>query len=382
MLRKTFWSLPTVLLALLVCPLHAATYGVGSCNAKLKSFSTIQAAVSTVPSGSIIQICPGTYYEQVTINQPLTLEAVTFNNSNRVTIALPPNTTLSPNVGSILGVPPGLVSQYLYAQVLVASVAPAGPVNITGITVDGTGGNRNCNGSDGLVGIFYSVNTTGTVNEVTTRNQQHCGYGYGIWGENTAGTTGDFTVENSSVENTDDNAIVTGSDQSPSTINASIKGNFINLPNTAAAFSVGVRGLVAGGTITNNVMTGGRSAVLIAPLAAQPQCCAMTISTNTMADIALGTTGAAIQMGLGSTATSNQIFNVYTGILTSSAATFRSNTMMNVTQGAGVAIGCEPGVVNGKNVFNDVAIGYDQPETPMTGDTLYNVDTIQLSPCS
>ena len=101
-----------------------------------------------------------------------------------------------------------------------------------------------------------------------------------------------------------------------------------------------------------------------------------------MADIALGTSGAAIQMGLGSTATSNQIFNVYTGILTSSSATFQSNTMMNVTQRAGVSIGCVPGVVNGKNGFNDVAIGYHQPLTPMTGDTLYNVDTIQSAPCS
>jgi hypothetical protein len=52
-------------------------------------FPSIQYAVNHVPAGATINVCPGTYYEQVTISQPLTLKAVTFNNSPQVVIAVP-----------------------------------------------------------------------------------------------------------------------------------------------------------------------------------------------------------------------------------------------------------------------------------------------------
>jgi pectin methylesterase-like acyl-CoA thioesterase len=54
-------------------------YPVGStnCDIKLVGYQTIQAAVIAVPAGSTIEVCPGTYPEQVVISKPLTLTAFT-----------------------------------------------------------------------------------------------------------------------------------------------------------------------------------------------------------------------------------------------------------------------------------------------------------------
>ncbi len=46
----------------------AATYAVGTCKPTLPSFLSISAAVSSVPAGSTIEVCPGTYAEQVIIS--------------------------------------------------------------------------------------------------------------------------------------------------------------------------------------------------------------------------------------------------------------------------------------------------------------------------
>ena len=39
-------------------------------------YTSIQAAVTASPAGSKIQVCPGTYNEQVVINKPLTIDGV------------------------------------------------------------------------------------------------------------------------------------------------------------------------------------------------------------------------------------------------------------------------------------------------------------------
>lgn len=56
--------------------LVASTFYVGTC--RIGAFGTIQAAVSSpsVPAGSIIDVCPGTYPEQVVISKKLTLQGI------------------------------------------------------------------------------------------------------------------------------------------------------------------------------------------------------------------------------------------------------------------------------------------------------------------
>src|SRR5208282_3301833 len=205
-------------LLMVSAPLQALTYEVGGCKTgkSYVNFTTISAAVIGVPTGSTIEVCPGVYPEQVSITQPLTLKGIAFNNANRSVITVNPNASLSPNVSGILF--------NFYAQVLVQNVNPPGPVNITGITVDGNGGNAGCSTTTGLVGIFYAVGTSGTINEVTARNQLSSECGFGIWAENTAGANQTIIVENSSVRNFDAIGIQALSDQDTPTLAATIKG--------------------------------------------------------------------------------------------------------------------------------------------------------------
>jgi len=57
--------------------LSAQTVAVGNCRPHLVSYSTISAAVTAVTPNSTVLVCPGTYPEQVTITQPLTLTGLT-----------------------------------------------------------------------------------------------------------------------------------------------------------------------------------------------------------------------------------------------------------------------------------------------------------------
>lgn len=96
----------------------AATYVVGTCQSGRANFATIQQAVTTVPPGSTIDICPGNYPEWVYITRPLTLQGLQSGNSSPATITVP----AAGRCNTLFGIP---------AQILV--VDPGGPVNLSGI---------------------------------------------------------------------------------------------------------------------------------------------------------------------------------------------------------------------------------------------------------
>ena len=76
---RRFHFVLSALVLLVAQPLLAKTYYVGSC--KTGAYSTISAAVAAVPADSIIDVCPGTYPEQVVISQPLTLQGIASGGS-------------------------------------------------------------------------------------------------------------------------------------------------------------------------------------------------------------------------------------------------------------------------------------------------------------
>jgi hypothetical protein len=233
------------------------------------SYPTISQAVSGVPAGSTIYVCPGTYAEQVVINKHLTLEGVAGNGSTGVSasgsnnpVIVSPASGVAVNTNDLFGYPTG---QPTAAQILVQTlpneegVFPAPiAVNISNITVDGSNNGLNsC--VDDLVGIYYQ-NASGTVNHVTTRYQElsqslfGCQDGLAIYVQSGYGTgTAAVTVENSSVHDYDKNGITADGSGTVATIT----GNYV--VGIGATPLIGQNGIQlsfgAGGKISTNTVT-------------------------------------------------------------------------------------------------------------------------------
>ncbi len=364
MSRLFVWVLfVTAIISTTSAPLWATTYSVGGCIPKAVNFPTIGAAVVYVLPGTTILVCPGVYPEQVTITQPLTLQGVSYNNMGRPQIIINPNGILTPNVTSEIG-------QAFYAQILVQNVNPVGPVNITGITIDGARGNLGCNTSNGLAGIFYASNTSGTINQVTTRNQQSSGCGVGISAENVAGPNQNVTIENSSVHDFDSYGINVLSNQNTSTLTATLRGNFLA---TTARAGLGIFGSGMTGTIADNVTTN-----LGAGIVSEAYGGPVSVSSNVVADLPAGSDG--IILTDSTTATSNLIANASTALYLGNAGpTMKSNTTMNTN--VGVYFNCTPGSSATKNVVSDSQTGFLNATTTVLGNAIYNLDTMQSAAC-
>ena len=84
-----FWTV--LLIAAFVCisaVAEGATLTVGTCPGA--GFPTIQSAVNAAHSGDIVDVCPGAYPEQVSINKSLTLEGIAVTGQDAaVTPSLP-----------------------------------------------------------------------------------------------------------------------------------------------------------------------------------------------------------------------------------------------------------------------------------------------------
>ena len=325
----------------------AATYAVGTCEPKLVSYSTISEAVREVPSGAIVEVCPGQYPEQVTINKPMTLEGITSGNSNRVIITVPSG-GLSDNAENYV------------AQVLVT----AGPVTITNIIVDGSF--NTVDGVYGLAGIYFDTGSSGTIKSVTTRGQLDSGHGVGILAS--SNTSALVTIENCSVHDFDYVGILVDGG-----VTATIKANHVNASNaTASVFGINLA--ADGGSITDNDVIGPGSTVegQGITVSAAP----ITVSANTVTNWAFG-----IVDYLYGSYTGNTLRNDEIGIdLINGGETAESNT---ITQSAtAIGFNCLKSTVKG-NTINDVTyegLG-NAPSGLSSANTYFNVATI-LGTCT
>jgi hypothetical protein len=256
-------------LALLPClaPSHlfAATAvvtptGIAACK-NLTTFNTISAAVTAVPAGSTIYICPGTYAEQVVITKKLTLIGVASNGLTASSALGGNNPVIVSPAGGVIVNSFDLVGSFpTAAQILVENTA--GPVDISNIAVDGSNNGLSGCGTD-LVGIYYQ-NASGVVNHVVTRYQEldasdfGCQDGLAIYVQSgySGGGTASVTVENSSVHDYDKNGITA---DGSGTV-ALIEGNYVvgvgATPLTAQnglQLSDGASGKITGNTVTDDV---------------------------------------------------------------------------------------------------------------------------------
>lgn len=229
------------LLALAQVPLASATvtYVVGSCKPSLPSFIHIMDAVGYSPAPNVVEICPGTYNEQVVISKPMTLEGISAGSSEQATIAAPAGGLVT-NASNDLG-------QSMAVQVLVKS---SGEVNLSNLTVDGSGNNVS-NILIVVAGIAY-VNSPGTANHLTIQNQSGNGNGVGVWlrgGSNQPSVT----VENSNLQGFDNDGIVGETYSSTPELTAILKKNTLTGGSNANGIDL-IVGLAA--TINGNLITG------------------------------------------------------------------------------------------------------------------------------
>jgi hypothetical protein len=321
------------------------------CRPNLVSFTTISAAVSTVPAGSTVEVCPGTYSEQVAITTPLTLIGVAAGTANQALITVP-SAGMVQNAMSMFG-------EAVAAQILVE----AGPVNITNITVDGTGGDMSC--AVWLAGIFYASGSSGTVNRARASGQINGTCGVGIWAENANTTHESVTVQNSTVYSVDSAGIFAGSGTTP-TLTANLQHNVVNARAAVAAIdSDSVNGQVQGNDVSNSVFG------------------VYDISnTNVQANHVLGTTYG-IFLGDGGTASDNAVSGASEGVLLgASGATLNNNAILSSTT-AGVVLACYSATLNG-NLVNDAPVGFDAVPTTLTlgANTFANTATTITNGCA
>jgi len=379
LMRRFHFALSSLVLVLAAQPLVAATYYVGIC--KSGAFATISAAVAGVPAGSTIFLCPGTYAEQFTISKALTLRGITYNNSTQAIIAVP---------SSGLTTTSSLFFGTLAAQVEVTT----GPVNITGITVDGTASSSNCpSANTPYVAIFYSSGSSGTVNEVEARYQNCNNLGLGILAENGAGASQSVTIEKSNIHNDTGSGITAYSDQTPSTLTALIKSNDVASgamgiggegidvegtagsvsDNNVAGYNVGVLASSSSSPISGNTVSGGTDGIGVDA--------ATIVSGNTVSNAAYGVY--VFTPGAGSSVTSNHILNSLTdGIsLVAGDATIKNNVIVQPSSGIGIEFNCNTDTVSG-NTINGATTGMDFVPAAFTGvNTFYNVHTVRTGGC-
>jgi hypothetical protein len=348
-------SLLLATLSVLLAPLALAdnnNYAVGTCKPRLKSFASIQTAVSSVPPHSTVLVCPGVYPEQVTISQPLNLQGIANNNIDQSVITIPGG-ILTGNVTSIF-------TETVFAQVLVQT---SGTVNISNITVDGTGGDQGC--AVWLAGIFYASGSSGNISRVRTSNQIDTGScGVGIWAENGGTPNTWVTIQGNSVHDFDSAGIFLGT-VSPSTLNASTHDNFVS-PNSAA---VGILATGINGDITDNDVSNTIAGVVV-------ELAPVRVAANNVSTAGLF----GLLLFAGGTVQGNDITNTGIGVeLSGPGATVQSNRI-TLSAVAAIDFGCNAATVS-HNTINDALVGLGNVPAGFTGSNNFaNTGTISTVP--
>jgi hypothetical protein len=222
----------------------ATTVYVATCGTP--RYSTIQTAVTSVAAGTTINVCPGTYPEQVKIPISLTLKGFASGNSSAAVITSPSG-GLVQNASSLSG-------GGIEAQIYVESGAT---VKIQGLTIDASNSNLDSLGCGGdPVGIYFQ-NASGTItlnsvlNDVLSPNLNGCQGGLGIFVESSGTNTVSITYNN--VENYQKNGI-TVNGTGPAGMTTTISSNTVigQGPISGAGENSIQLAFGATGTISNN----------------------------------------------------------------------------------------------------------------------------------
>jgi nitrous oxidase accessory protein NosD len=227
---------------------HAATLTVGPATCPNATYATIGTALNAAAAGDEIDICPGTYPEQLVIIQPVTLRGLSAYGVNRVLI----QPTSLYNVGT-------------FSFTAVISVVNTQNVVIEGLAID-TSMNTVSGCTELLAGIHFYNASGAVVNNAISGAQlptpTSCttlfpGNGFGVEVDTATGQTGPFSVSisgNSIHDFNRDGILVNGAG-----ITADISGNSISGVGPSTGYNqFGIFiALGAVGHVTHNTITMG-----------------------------------------------------------------------------------------------------------------------------
>jgi hypothetical protein len=365
-LKFIFLLVCACLLTLGVQELDAATvtYIVGTCKAGTR-FTTIQSALNAKPAPNMVQVCPGTYAEQITITEPVTIQGLSIDNTSVVRIT-PPAAGLATNATINAGDPAA-------AQIFVKNAT--GAVNLTNILVDGS--NNQVMQGTFLLGVFYQ-HSPGTLNHVVTFAQQGGSGGWGIYVE--GGTSNPIVVvENCNVTFFDFGGIYVVGPNGP-TANAGQEHPTSDVTASQVTATVENNYLFAGGSAEHDIYLGSSTTptalgniVIGGGFGIQVDSAAGMIATNTIE----GTDVGIEVQGDGASVKNNKIFAAATfGILVDvnlKTSQITDNTIVS-SSNFGIDLNCvttgSPSVVHA-NTFINVSIGYIDAPTGFNSTNTY-----------
>jgi parallel beta-helix repeat protein len=354
-------------LAFSALEMHAASviYIVGTCKSGTQ-FSTIQSALDASPAPNTVEVCPGTYFEQVAISRPVTLEGIAAGNGSLAQIELPSGYTVNASVIAGGGSEPAI------AQVYVNDVS-GGAVNLTNLNVNGVGF-----GTDDsiFIGVLYN-DSSGTINQVTTSAQNTSGGatvvdGWGMWIQG-GGSKPSVTVENSSVHDFSGGGILAIGATSAPDLTVTIKNNVVSADAQFTNNLVVEEG--TNPTVSGNIVSGvGDFGIIVLATAG-------SITGNTFLGSQIG-----IELEAdGVSVTSNKIYGATTygidvGALTLTKSIVKNNTIRTVksassddSDGIGINLRCNKissSQVN-SNTIMDAFDGYGNAPAGFSGSNTF-----------
>jgi parallel beta-helix repeat protein len=322
-------------------PTGTGTSG-GSC--KKPGFNTISAAITAAKGGDIINVCPGTYVEQLTISKSLTIAST--KGASQTIIQAP--TTMAADTFGALNIVTVWGSD---TAAELSGFTIAGPLSVT------------CNGGVMGTGVFVQQSAVATItnNVITAIHDspivQCAAYGIGILvGRNALSTTGTATISGNTISDYQKSAIIVDGAGS----SATITGNTITGWSLALQASDNVQ-------ITQNAIqiSRGASATVNSNTISTNECPNTGAGSNCGPDLINQAQASGImlyQSGAGTTVTKNTLSANDIGILVVSAdpgTTIGKNT---VSGSAYVGILVQDGT---NTVSGNTITGTKQAPTPI-----------------
>lgn len=334
--------------------------GAPSCTGAPTQYNTIQSAVSAAPSGALIEVCPGTYAEQVTIATPLTLKGVTDTTDN---------------AGAAVVTVPSTFTGGQFTQIDIQATG----VTLIDIAVDGTNTLSNCDFGPTLTGILFDAGSSGTLKEVALRNHNISNGSGGYCNSGTpvlSNTASSVTIIDSTVRNFDSIGINLTTSTSITVKTTTVAPVYVPspltsvIPNCVSASAPTVQ--VSSNTVSN-CGTGVHVATTVSG----------TVSGNTIVGYGTFATGFGFFCFLncnGITVSGNQIFNTALGVSMKTvggagAIVFQNNSIDGTA--IGVYLFGQPNNTVSNNTITDSGVGvFGVTGNTVTGNTYKTVTTL------